>query len=904
MRKSIKKIASVALSMTLVVSSLTINTSAVNAGITDDIADATKNIALGKSILYSHMQSDGAGTTADKVTDGSLTTAHFVINDANGNWGGAGGQSFVTIDLGDYYDASSIDEIFIAYKDAADNDTVLNHSYYIQYSQDGSDFNTVVAEKTVTAFNDNNSTTDDVTGNTGTIRFVKIVYPTTAAYGMQLREVAVIGQNPQTVSVTKPDEPADFTAVSEALESFKINITAGANQDGYTYNVYVGNQKVGDAVSAGVDYTYTNQPVGDQTIKVTSVKDGIESDGITKTVKIQSMADGVKTSANVAYQKDYVLSSGESTEGNGNLTDGEFDAYLTSTKGNNVDSYYIIDLGAAYKANTIEDVVIWYRSTVGGTFPEATDTVIQYSTDNATYTEVARLTQATFNATVKRASAPFYCDIDVSGVTSVEAVRYIKIDYPTGVAYGPQVNEIEVLDRDGDLEEAGEAVVVNEPAAATAVGGNSKITGTITAGANQDGYTYVVKVDGVVVATGLAAGEYSVGNIAAGEHTVTVLSSFEGYTSSPITAGTVTVAEKPDDESFTVAKDDWVRFNTPVGVHGQILDNDGNCVYISKNAISGADAFFKTTDIYGLYDDASNVPYIPAVDAGRTITGATISFAVLGANNGNMASVWINDTKLVSGTEDVYFTGDQLHLSQRLFALNGTETEKVTIVTVRGKVDNTFAIKVKKPETPEVEVAGFQMNTNVEGVAQNSPSFRVTSTAPKSVDGVAVATYGTLYGLALDFENVTIDENNFVIDGTNVHNQVANFGLYDFDEDTKGFTITFTNNGVTAAAMSADYVIRPYIILADNTVVYGDIQKTAIYDVADYLYNSNLVNDSVKTYLYNNVLNVVTIRENLLDTTKIIGTMKAELNVTSKESANYALLNNIYKVLNRYNTLY
>ncbi|MBE5957298.1 MAG: discoidin domain-containing protein [Lachnospiraceae bacterium] len=898
MKKSIKKITSFALSLTLVVSSLVVSNNTANAAISD-ISDGAKNIALGKGILYSHMHNDGEGTTADKVTDGSLSTAHFVINDANGNWGFQGGESFVTIDLGDYYDASTIDEIIIAYKDAAANDTVLNHSYYIQYSQDGSNFNTVVTEKTVTEFGENNSTTDDVTGVTGTVRFVKIVYPTTADYGMQLREVAVIGQNPQTATVTKPADPADFTAVSESLESFKINITAGENQDGYVYNVYIGSQKVGDGVSAGTDYTYTNQPAGDQTVKVTSVKDGIESDGISKTVKIQSMADGVKTSANVAYQKDYILSSGNTTEGNGSLTDGEFGDYVTSTKGNGADSYFVIDLGNNYKANTIEDVVIWYRSTAGGTFPEATDTVIAYSTDNATYTEVARLTQATFNATVNRATAPFYCDIDVSGVTNVEAVRYIKIDYPTGVNYGPQAAEIEVLDRDGDLELAGDAVEVSVPAAATAVGGNSKITGTITAGENQDGYTYIVKIDDVVAATGLSAGEYSIGSVAAGEHTVTVLSLYEGYTSTAITAGTVTVAEAPDDASFTVAAGDWVKFNTAVGDNGQIIDEDGNYVYISKNAINGEGAFFKTTDIYGLYDDATNVPWVAEH---CTVTGATISFAILGANIGNVTSVWVDGTKMLSGTEDVYYEGDQLHLSQRLFALSGTEKEKVTVVTVRGKVDNTFAIKVRKPDTPVVEVAGFQMNTNVNGVAQHSPSFRVTSTAPKTVDDYAVKTYGTLYGLEMD---VTNDEANFIIGGTNVHNQVADLGLYDVDENTKGFNITFTNNGVTAAAMSAIYVIRPYIVLNDgkDTVVYGDIQTTTINEIAAYLYNStNLgITDAVKTYLYNNVLNVVAINSNL---NAIVSAITTELGVTSKDSQYYYVANGIYKTLRSYNSTY
>ena len=70
------------------------------------------------------------------LTNGSLTNGHCALSSG---WGYTG-DAYAIVDLGDYYWADSLDQIILAYKDMADNDTVVGRTYNIQYSVDKSDF--------------------------------------------------------------------------------------------------------------------------------------------------------------------------------------------------------------------------------------------------------------------------------------------------------------------------------------------------------------------------------------------------------------------------------------------------------------------------------------------------------------------------------------------------------------------------------------------------------------------------------------------------------------------------------------------------------------------------------------------------------------------------------------------
>ena len=175
------------------------------------------------------------------LNDGSVSTGHCALSSG---WGYTG-ESYAIIDLGDWYDASTIDMIIATYKDTADNDTVVGRSYSVRYSMDGANFTDVVVNRpipTAAALDllEDKATVDQVQAE-GAVRFVQVYYPQTANYGMQLTEIAVVDTdgNLAKAELEKCEDAAGVTVKSEGLGEITVNVTAGENQEGYTYLVYV-----------------------------------------------------------------------------------------------------------------------------------------------------------------------------------------------------------------------------------------------------------------------------------------------------------------------------------------------------------------------------------------------------------------------------------------------------------------------------------------------------------------------------------------------------------------------------------------------------------------------------------------------------------------------------------------
>ena len=379
MRKSVKQMLSVALCSAMVVTSmsgvsLTVNAAEVD---TDMLANtnAKYNLAKDGEVSYLHMHSDGAGTTMDKVTDGSVSTAQFVINDSNDNWGGEGGETYVVVDLGDYYDASTINQIVIAYKDAAANDTVLTRSYSIMYSADGVNFDTIAVDnRQVSEFDDTtiNATVDDVSSVVGAVRYVKVYYPVSANYGIQLKEVAVLDTdlNAATVTVEQCENAAGVTVASPTFNTITYNIEAGADQEEYTYNVYLdGITQIGTNVAAGADYTVEGIVAGTHTIKVVSVYDGKVSEGITsEEVVVEDISSLITSARDIAYigtnenariiepisvwDDSYTIETVQDALNGAKLTNTSDNASIRTASGATASVY--IDLGAKYAVNEFD----------------------------------------------------------------------------------------------------------------------------------------------------------------------------------------------------------------------------------------------------------------------------------------------------------------------------------------------------------------------------------------------------------------------------------------------------------------------------------------------------------------------------------------------------------------------
>lgn len=427
------------------------------------ISDGKYNLALKKEVELSGTKSDGDGTTPDKLTDGLLSTAYCAVTSKNGSWG-ENESSYAIIDLGKYYDASKIDKILIAYKDDQANAGVVGKSYSVFYSEDGINFDTVAVNNRKIASADDfteedennkmHATVDDVSNVTGTVRYVKVYFPKGATYGMQIKEIAVIDKNldAEPLDITNPVETPELSVESNDLNSLTYTIASKESQKDYKYYLYLDGSLITDNATAGT-HTLNSISAGEHTVAVLATQNDRYSDKAKKNVTVVGITNSEKiadTIYNLALNKEVTISGykldGPKTTPD-KLTDGslstEYCAVTSKNEswGENKPSYAIIDLGQAYDADEIGQVIVAYKN------QEANDTVVgrEYSVsvseDNDKYRTVVNR---------KVASADELDDGDISATVdtislSEGKVRYVRIDYPETAGYGMQIKEIAVL---------------------------------------------------------------------------------------------------------------------------------------------------------------------------------------------------------------------------------------------------------------------------------------------------------------------------------------------------------------------------------------------------------------------------------------------------------------------------
>ncbi len=404
-----------------------------------------------------YKQSATVSTYREGSTDyGVLTDG---ICDSWSNYVGATTPGYFEVDLGQEYAASSIDQVVVWFRNG-DANLYPTDGYKIQFGN--LVFDTVAEVKDYPEGKDTTQTDGaqymvatniDKTNLTGNVRKVRIQVDQSVGWGTQIAEIAVFSENPQDpVPVDPVDEPAGVAVSSEQsktiLGDIKFTIEAGENQEDYTYAVFLDDSTITSLTNcvAGTEYTISGVQSGKHTIKVVSCYNGGVSEGIVSNeVEVKTIIDDVKDySKNFAYNKSFTLSSGSSAEGTGSITDGIISSsdYSTSDK-DKEGSYFTIDLEQEVNVSDIDNIYVWYRSDVGGTWPENGGYEIRYAGEDEEYVSVATVTQEDFNS--QRATAPFAVTTDLSGATGIEKVRYIQVFYPNAVAYGAQITEVAVF---------------------------------------------------------------------------------------------------------------------------------------------------------------------------------------------------------------------------------------------------------------------------------------------------------------------------------------------------------------------------------------------------------------------------------------------------------------------------
>lgn len=557
MRKTIKGILSIVLAFAMIVTSITFTGSDVSAAVTDHITDSSYNLAYGCAATMGYASLIEGSLS--RLTDGNLSQRVYPQPKTNGSF---------TIDLAKYYTVDSLDTIAFMYnEDNAETWPSKAGGLILSYSQDGETFYDVKQVTNITGgtgawwqeIDVTDITAADVPAIEG-VRYVKVTYPEQYTWGVQLREFVIYNEagTPTEAQVAQCDDPGDVTVSSTTPEELKYTVVAGEDQDDYVYDIFLNNALVASSVSAGVEYTVKDLPLGNYTIKVVSKYNGLESPGLTKNITVLRYDDvAADTTINYAYRQTASVDCGTSAEGTGNPTNGIIatNDYVTAHKGGEGGSWHMVDLGSLWKASSFETVAVWFRSATGGTWPENGGLEFQYSPDGENWATVGKLTQNQFEAQRQViGSAPFRIKADVSNATG--NVRYVRVYFPNAVGYGAQITEFGIFDIDGDAE-SGQETVVENPADFTAEATDyNTISGTITADEGQDDYRYNIYVDGDMKAEDLTAGNYTINNIPSGTHTVVCKSHYNGGYSTGLTVDNVKVTSPEDyyEDENNVAK--------------------------------------------------------------------------------------------------------------------------------------------------------------------------------------------------------------------------------------------------------------------------------------------------------------------------------------------------------------
>ena len=210
---------------------------------------------------------------------------------------------------------------------------------------------------------------------------------------------------------------------------------------------------------------------------------------------------------------------------------------------------------------------------------------------------------------------------------------------------------------------------------------------------------------------------------------------------------------------------------------------------------------------------------------------------------------------------------------------------------------------INKIVAGEVKVQGFQINTNKEagGVSEYMPSMRVVSSVGKAILDASgkrhtVTSYGTL--IAYEKEGSSLTKEDMVKDSASQYvtdvPAATRLSKWGDDKDNYYYAVNLKQINYNFDMLKFDYCYRAYAVLDDGTVVYSDnIYKVNTYEIAENLYeNKHMYTKEGHDFLYNEILNIVSMRENAAD---IGHAMTTTLNVANNEDDKYDTINKAYK---------
>lgn len=168
----------------------------------------------------------------------------------------------------------------------------------------------------------------------------------------------------------------------------------------------------------------------------------------------------------------------------------------------------------------------------------------------------------------------------------------------------------------------------------------------------------------------------------------------------------------------------------------------------------------------------------------------------------------------------------------------------------------------------DISITGYQMTSSLNDIAGNMGMRVVYQTEPE-IYNMEVTEQGLIYGLVYGDDPISKKDIFYNTDSDYVKTYAATEAGKSSeklgDSDTASYYVMTMNCGagdgtdqVTAEAFTTTYYVRAYAKLSDGTIVYSNAYSYSIYNVADYIYQHQIVNNK-STYddIYNKILKYV-----------------------------------------------
>ncbi|MCI9618156.1 MAG: hypothetical protein HFG31_09250, partial [Eubacterium sp.] len=565
---------------------------------------------------------------------------------------------------------------------------------------------------------------------------------------------------------------------------------------------------------------------------------------------------------NAALGKQVEISSIYANEGSQTtdvLTDGNIDGSYVSTDWDNsrTSEYLLVDLGADYETKGLDMLALKFVN-------EATfcnDYEIQYSENGVDFKTVAELNGVQYSDTDE---GLYSVKIDAEQAALQTAkTRYVKVVMKGNKDWGFQVREVAVLSTEQELNYT-ETKKCETPAGFSAVSDNpSEITYTIKAGVSQEGYKYIVLVDGKRVSEGVDAGTYTIKNVERGNHELQVMSYYEGTYSDPLSAS---VFVEDGSLIYYIDSDMNLAKNADVTVES-IYENEGS--QDPKTLTDGKiskDLGNVVETVWG--EKTASI----TIDLGKNISKNMIDEIIMAfkADNTNATDYNVQFSEDGTNYEKVLEKTDVAYkeaLEDKVDVSNYSK-ESVRYVQVNLTGGNcTWGYQLSEIAVMKKNI-NINSNINVEGyqISVAHEGFRVVGSVEDAINNQKVKSWGFIYALAnVNGKDTGVVDDDVFVRGDNyyvkAYQSTASGTLqdkYSESETATNYARVMKFGAFTVSAYTAKYKVRAYAVLEDGTYVYSKLVNFSVFDVASYMYDNRIMSTKAEhDYLYDKILTKV-----------------------------------------------